>query len=304
MLEPQSHYSIQLLLRYHLKGKHALNIDRQYEFHCIQVMDYILRTELVLLLNSLVQSLVVYQRQLNLLEKGRVVGRSILYSEIDSFDDELQYLFGFNFGEINEGKVHSAFYSLLQGVKEGDFPGSDDEGDVLFDISVVEPLEYAVEYTLLAVLLAKDLGVLYYYDQFFALHQLELFVESVQIYLGLVYYYVLADCALSQEFPQLSGELVQKLTISLVDAAVDGDDLGLNAFLSKVFGEPNDMAILPTLLRPYQYEAVPNQVITVLAELVAQGDYDLWISIVFAHVFDELVQHILVDVLPHVLVRR
>lgn len=150
----------------------------------------------------------------------------------------------------------------------------------------------------------KHLGVLYYYDQFFPLHQLELFVESVQIYLRLVYYYVLAYCALPQELPQLSRELVQKLSICLVDATVDGNNLSLNTFLSKVLGEPDDMTILPTLLRPYQYEAIANEVIFVLVELIAQRDYDLWISIVFAHVLNEFVQYILVDVLPHVLVRR
>jgi hypothetical protein len=102
------------------------------------------------------------------------------------------------FGKVNDGKVHSAFYSFLKQIKEGYFPGCDDDCYILFDIGVVEPFEDIVEYALLALLRPEDLGILNNEDEF-ALHLLELFIEAIEIDLGLVYYNVFIYCALSQE---------------------------------------------------------------------------------------------------------
>lgn len=62
------------------------------------------------------------------------------------------------------------------------------------------------------------------------------------------------------------------------------------------------MAILTALLWSYHNEAIPDEIVFVFIKFLAQWNDDFGISIVFAHVLDEFVQYVFVNMLPHIFV--
>jgi hypothetical protein len=105
---------------------------------------------------------------------------------------------------------------------------------------------------------------------------------------------VLREDALPEEQPQFAGERGEELRVGLADPAVDGDEVGLDSLvvLVEVLAQPQHVALLAAVGWTRQDEAVADEPVLQLLDLLAQRHQDLRILVALAEVLQQLVQDI------------
>lgn len=107
---------------------------------------------------------------------------------------------------------------------------------------------------------SQYLNRLYDQDKLLFLKLFKLLAQTIEVDRCLVDHYILGDDALVEEGTHLAGECIQEVIVSVMDTAVNSDEVRLHSllFLLKVLRQPMDVAFLATVGWTHHHEAIPH----------------------------------------------
>jgi hypothetical protein len=116
-----------------------LDVERDDKLHDLEVSCNVPWAKLILFFQNLHKFLVVIHSIQQFLQKLPVLLGASFDSILYPFSDDLSDFFGFDFGQVDNGHVHSTFSPFLQFIQKSDIFGEHHNGDVSLGIGVIQP---------------------------------------------------------------------------------------------------------------------------------------------------------------------